>query len=110
MRDAKLARQIDQAHPEIIWQLRLYGWLYSQIVKQQVARLEVYNGAGEVIAIEPIADDEVEQEFTRYARVIERPTTPMVPQDIVFPLSRDATRNENDCIHDILHRTSFARE
>jgi hypothetical protein len=25
----------------------------------------------------------------------------MVPQDIVFPLSRDATRNENDCIHDI---------
>ena len=79
MRDAKLARQIDQAHPEIIWQLRLYGWLYSQIVKQQVARLEVYNGAGEVIAIEPIADDEGEQEFTRYARVTEAAEPPFAP-------------------------------
>jgi hypothetical protein len=45
VRDAKLARRIDQSHPEILWQLRLYGWLYSQAVGQSVARLEVCPGS-----------------------------------------------------------------
>jgi len=76
VRDAKLARRIDQSHPEILWQLRLYSWLYRQVVGQPVARLEVYNGAGKIVVIEPVADEDVECELTRYIRVIEAAEPP----------------------------------
>jgi predicted RecB family nuclease len=79
VRDAKLARRIDRTHPEILWQLRLYGWLYSRAVGQPIARLEVYNGAGEVVVIEPVADADVEQELTRYVRVMETAEPPFAP-------------------------------
>ena len=79
VRDAKLARRIDQTHPEILWQLRLYGWLYSQAVGQPVARLEVYTGAGEIVVIDPVTDDEVERELTRYVRLIEANEAPFAP-------------------------------
>ena len=58
VRDAKLARRIDQTHPEILWQLRLYAWLYGRAVGQPAARLEVYNGAGDIVVVDPMADDE----------------------------------------------------
>jgi len=79
VRDAKLARRIDHTHPEILWQLRLYGWLYGRAVGQPVARLEVYNGAGEIIVIEPVTDEDVEQELTRYVRVIGAAQPPFAP-------------------------------
>jgi len=79
VRDAKLARRIDQTHPEILWQLRLYGWLYRRAVGQPVAQLEVYNGAGEIVVIEPVADDDVEHELARYVRVMEAAEPPFAP-------------------------------
>ena len=80
VRDVKLARHIDaKAHPEILWQLRLYGWLYNRAVGKPAARLEVYNGAADVVVIEPAADDEVEHELTRYVRVIEATDAPFAP-------------------------------
>jgi len=79
VRDAKLARRIDQSHPEILWQLRLYGWLYGRAVGQPAARLEVYNGAGTVVPVDPVADDDVENELVRYVRVIEAAEPPFAP-------------------------------
>jgi predicted RecB family nuclease len=79
VRDAKLARRIDQGHPEILWQLRFYGWLYGQAVGQSVARLEVYNGAGEIVVLEPVASEDVRQELIRYVRVIEAAEPPFAP-------------------------------
>jgi predicted RecB family nuclease len=79
VRDAKLARRIDHTHPEILWQLRLYGWLYGPAVGELVARLEVNNGADEIVVIEPVADEDVECELTRYVRVIEAAEPPFAP-------------------------------
>ncbi|MBI3126065.1 MAG: TM0106 family RecB-like putative nuclease [Candidatus Tectomicrobia bacterium] len=52
LRDAKLARRIDQeAHPEILLQLQLYGWLYEQVAGRPPVRLEIYSGNGEIVVI-----------------------------------------------------------
>ncbi len=53
IRDAKLARRISyKDHPEIVLQLDLYGWLYENTIGRSPSRLEVFNGAGEIIALE----------------------------------------------------------
>ncbi len=47
IRDVKIARQA-RKHPEIVQQLQLYGWLYAQTQGRPAARLEVWNGRGEL--------------------------------------------------------------
>lgn len=52
IRDAKISRRITEAdHPEILRQVELYGWLYQQTTGHAPARLDVFSGTGEVIAI-----------------------------------------------------------
>lgn len=78
IRDVKIARRINH-HPEIIWQLRIYGWLYERAVGKPAARLEIYNGAGEIVAVEPVASNELECELSRYVQVIEATEAPFAP-------------------------------
>ncbi len=50
LRDCKIARRItEKAHPEILRQLELYGWLYEQTFGAPPSRLEVFNGMSEIV-------------------------------------------------------------
>jgi len=52
IRDSKMARRVtDDDHPEILYQLRIYGWLFEQNLKESPHRLEVHSGIGEIIEI-----------------------------------------------------------
>jgi predicted RecB family nuclease len=52
IRDSKLSLRIDEKnHPEIIHQIRIYGWLFEQTFGRPPKRLEIHNGRGELIAI-----------------------------------------------------------
>jgi predicted RecB family nuclease len=52
VRDSKISRRItEKDHPEIVYQVGLYGWLYEQTTGVQPAGLEVYSGLGEIVDI-----------------------------------------------------------
>lgn len=52
IRDSKLAKRItEQAHPEILLQLGLYGWLYEHTFGRRPAGLEVHSGPGAIVPI-----------------------------------------------------------
>lgn len=52
VRDSKLSKRINEKdHPEIIYQLQLYGWLYEQTFGQPPMGLEVHSGPGDIVAI-----------------------------------------------------------
>ena len=53
IRDSKLAKRV-KAHPEILRQLELYGWLYEHTFGRRPLGLEVHNGAGDIV---PVAYD-----------------------------------------------------
>ncbi len=51
IRDCKLARHIDrQAHPEILAQLQLYGYLFEQCTGKKPLRIEAYLGDGSLVS------------------------------------------------------------
>jgi predicted RecB family nuclease len=61
IRDVKMSRRINEKdHPEIFRQLQFYSWLYHEMIGARPARLEVFNGAREVV---PIADNSVSTVF-----------------------------------------------
>ena len=52
IRDVKMARHVDdEHHPEIVFQLQFYGWLYEQIFGSSPIRLEALNGQGDIVPI-----------------------------------------------------------
>ncbi|HYN20997.1 MAG TPA: PD-(D/E)XK nuclease family protein, partial [Thermoanaerobaculia bacterium] len=52
VRDAKLARRVSGGrHLKIALQLQLYGWLFERATGSPPVRLEVYSGAGQLVAI-----------------------------------------------------------
>lgn len=52
IRDSKLAKRVtEQAHPEILRQLQLYGWLYEHSFGRRPRGLEVHNGPGNIVPI-----------------------------------------------------------
>lgn len=54
IRDVKMARHVDEEHhPEIVFQLQFYGWLYEQVFGSSPIRLEALNGQGEIIPVPP---------------------------------------------------------
>jgi predicted RecB family nuclease len=75
IRDVKMTRRIAE-HPEILWQLRLYGWLFERAIQRPPLRLEVFNGRSELIAIEP---EPVEDTLTRLAVLIADADAPFEP-------------------------------
>ena len=51
--DSKISRRItEDDHPEILRQLGLYGWLYSQTTGEPPAALQVHCGTGEIVEVE----------------------------------------------------------
>ena len=53
IRDCKLSRRItEKDHPEILRQVQLYGWLYSQTFDAEPIRLEVLSGQGSIETLE----------------------------------------------------------
>lgn len=72
IRDSKLARTIDEeSHPEILLQLRLYGWLFEQKVGAPPAGLEVHAGDGRLVPIAYDGGDSARErlKFLREARL-----------------------------------------
>ncbi|MGA9184089.1 MAG: TM0106 family RecB-like putative nuclease [Candidatus Acidiferrales bacterium] len=52
IRDAKMARRIDEAnHPEILMQLQVYGWLFEQNFGRGPVALEICNGKAELVRV-----------------------------------------------------------
>jgi len=52
IRDCKIARRITHKdHPEIHYQMELYGWLFERTFGTPPQALEVYNGAGEIVEL-----------------------------------------------------------
>lgn len=52
IRDSKIARRITpNDHPEIIYALKLYGWLFEKCIGKSPVRLEVHSGANELVSI-----------------------------------------------------------
>jgi predicted RecB family nuclease len=75
IRDVKMTRRIAE-HPEILWQLRLYGWLFERAKGSAPLRLEVFNGRSELIAVEA---EPVEGILTRLAALIAGADAPFEP-------------------------------
>lgn len=52
IRDCKISRNADEKrHPEILYQLQLFGWLYEKCFDKKPEKLEVYLGTGELIEV-----------------------------------------------------------
>jgi predicted RecB family nuclease len=52
IRDSKMARRIDEeTHPEIIFQLQLYGWLFEKCTGAPPKALQIYSGKCEIVTI-----------------------------------------------------------
>jgi predicted RecB family nuclease len=80
VRDVKMARHVDEKnHPEILLQLRLYGWLYEQVFASPPSRLEAFSGTGQLVVIPP--DNEAVlaklRELVRLKRLTQEPYEPV---------------------------------
>jgi predicted RecB family nuclease len=52
IRDSKVSRRITEAaHPEIVRQLTLYGWLFQEFFGQSPKNLEVHSGTGQIVSL-----------------------------------------------------------
>ena len=52
IRDSKLSLRIDEKHhPEIIHQIRIYGWMFERTFGKGPKGLQIHNGKGQLIAI-----------------------------------------------------------
>lgn len=82
IREAKLAKRITkEAHPEILLEIQLYGWLLNRVIGQFPVRLEVLNGCDELVSVEDdrgraaiieltkIAAEQMNDEFSSYCPV-----------------------------------------
>lgn len=59
IRDSKIARRITiNDHPEIIYGLQIYGWLFEKCVGKLPVQLEVHSGANELVSI-PSGESEI---------------------------------------------------
>jgi predicted RecB family nuclease len=77
IRDVKMSRRItEKDHPEILWQLRLYAWLFELSTGRRPVRLEVFNGKSELI---PVDAEAPEAELTRIAGVMSAANDPFEP-------------------------------
>lgn len=69
IRDVKLSRRItEKYHPEILFQLGMYGWLFEQALKTKPKRLEVLAGTGK---IEEVPVEFIERSQLEAKRIIE---------------------------------------
>lgn len=80
IRDVKLSRRItEKDHPEILFQLGMYGWLFEQTLNEKPKRLEVFAGTGTVEEV-PLAFSELAQsEATRIIEISTADDEPFSP-------------------------------
>lgn len=77
IRDVKMSRRINEKdHPEIIWQLRLYAWLFELAIGIVPRRLEVFSGKSELILIDP---GDPKPKLTGYIALIKNGAAPYCP-------------------------------
>ncbi|NIM52471.1 MAG: TM0106 family RecB-like putative nuclease [Gemmatimonadales bacterium] len=70
IRDCKIARRITHAdHPEIHFQMELYGWLYERTFGEPPKTLEVYAGNGEIAELGYRGGTAALQELELIARI-----------------------------------------
>lgn len=80
IRDAKMARRItEEDHPQIIRQLQLYGWLFTASCSRAPTRLEVCNGAGQIVTIEDDGGISALECLTEIVRIRSSGTEPYSP-------------------------------
>jgi predicted RecB family nuclease len=78
--DVKISRRItDTAHPEILWQLKLYGRLFELVTGRPPLRLEVFNGKSEIVPIESAAPGVVEERLSHLLDIILSGNAPVEP-------------------------------
>jgi hypothetical protein len=78
--DVKISRRItESAHPEILWQLRLYGRLFELVTGHAPLRLEVFNGQSAIVPIEPATAAAVEERLAHLFDLIEAADAPFEP-------------------------------
>jgi predicted RecB family nuclease len=78
--DVKISRRItEKDHPEILWQLRLYGRLFEIVTAWPPVRLEVFNGKSEIVPVEPAAGGAVEERLSQFLDVIQDGNPPFEP-------------------------------
>jgi predicted RecB family nuclease len=83
VRDVRLAHRPERSRADRV-RVSFAGWLAREATGLPVARLEIVNGLGQVIAIEPEPDAELAALADRAARVLEDPREP----DLLLPHSR----------------------
>jgi predicted RecB family nuclease len=80
IRDSKMARRIDdEHHPEIVLQLRLYGWLFEKSCGVAPEALQVYSGRGELVTIPYDGGKSALQELERLLAIEQLTTQPYEP-------------------------------
>ncbi len=80
IRDCKISQRITHRdHPEIHYQLELYGWLFERTFGQPPMALEVYNGAGEITQLAYKGGTSALQELELIAQVKRAKRAPYSP-------------------------------
>jgi len=70
IRDSKMARRIsEEHHPEILHQLRLYGWLYEKSCGSPPRGLQVHCGTGDIITVDYDGGSSALQELERLMKL-----------------------------------------
>jgi predicted RecB family nuclease len=78
--DVKMSLRItESAHPEILWQLRLYGRLTEIVTGEPPLRLEVFNGQGVIVQVDPAPAGAIEAKLSEFLDVIEGDSAPFEP-------------------------------
>jgi predicted RecB family nuclease len=80
IRDSKLSRRIDEEnHPEILLQVRLYGWLFEKSCGTAPKSLQVHCGTGEVVSIPHDGGASALQELERLLAIKQLNVEPYEP-------------------------------
>lgn len=80
IRDSKISRRIDEKnHPEILLQVRLYGWLFEKSCGKAPKALQVHCGTGEIITIPYDGGTLALQELERLAAIKKLMAEPYEP-------------------------------
>jgi uncharacterized protein len=80
IRDSKMARHIDdEYHPEIVLQVRLYGWLFEKSCGVTPKALQVHNGRSEIVTIPYDGGKSALQELERLLAIKQLTSEPYEP-------------------------------
>jgi predicted RecB family nuclease len=80
VRDSKMARRIDEEnHPEILFQLQLYGWLFEKSCGGAPKGLQVHAGTGEIVTIPYDGGATALRELERLLTIKQLTTEPYEP-------------------------------